>query len=176
MVISPSIHSSALATDSYRSIRLTSPSMGQVTEYLCSYTPWRGSPENSRPPSSRHIAREDARRGFWIGGSVVSSRHSRCAWAAPPSLQFLLLPHCRTCAGVPSHRLRGAPPVPTPPPFQRSSRLLPACRPGRICQDADNTLAVEGAEGAEVMEARAEGVAVDKLAGGNCGDEAERVV
>ncbi|CAL5000508.1 unnamed protein product [Urochloa decumbens] len=47
---------------------------------------------------------------------------------------------------------------------------------GRIRQDADGALAVEGDEGAEVMEAEAEGVAVDDLAGGDCGEEAERVM
>ncbi|CAO2186490.1 unnamed protein product [Urochloa humidicola] len=48
---------------------------------------------------------------------------------------------------------------------------------GRIRQDAaDGSLAVEGDEGAEVMEAEAEGVAVDDLAGGDCGEEAERVM
>ncbi|CAO2207607.1 unnamed protein product [Urochloa humidicola] len=47
---------------------------------------------------------------------------------------------------------------------------------GRIRQDAAGALAVEGDDGAEVMEAEAEGVAVDDLAGGDCGDEAERVM
>ena len=61
-------------------------------------------------------------------------------------------------------------------PSRRSPRLLPARRPGCIYQYADGALAVEGAEGAEVMEAEAEGVAVDKLTGGNCGGEAKRVV
>ena len=37
-------------------------------------------------------------------------------------------------------------------------------------------LAVEGAEGAEVMEAEAEGVVVNKLTGGNCGGEPKWVV
>ena len=43
---------------------------------------------------------------------------------------------------------------------------------GRIRQDADGALAVEGDEGAEVLEAEAEGVAVDELAGsgGDCGE------
>ncbi|PUZ52723.1 hypothetical protein GQ55_6G292600 [Panicum hallii var. hallii] len=47
---------------------------------------------------------------------------------------------------------------------------------GRIRQDADGALAVEGDEGAEVLEAEAVGVAVDELAGGDCGEEAERVM
>ena len=41
---------------------------------------------------------------------------------------------------------------------------------GRIRQDADGALALEGDEGAEVLEAEAEGVAVDELAGGDCGE------
>jgi len=43
---------------------------------------------------------------------------------------------------------------------------------GRIRQDADGALTVEGDEGAEVLEAEAEGVAVDELAGsgGDCGE------
>ncbi|KAL6859156.1 hypothetical protein ACP4OV_018158 [Aristida adscensionis] len=47
---------------------------------------------------------------------------------------------------------------------------------GRIRQDADGALAVEGDEGAEVVEAEAEGVAVDDLAAGDCGEDAERVM
>ncbi|RLN05275.1 BAHD acyltransferase DCR [Panicum miliaceum] len=47
---------------------------------------------------------------------------------------------------------------------------------GRIRQDADGALAVEGDDGAEVLEAEAEGVAVDELAGGDCDEEAERVM
>ncbi|KAL6646381.1 hypothetical protein ACP70R_017989 [Stipagrostis hirtigluma subsp. patula] len=47
---------------------------------------------------------------------------------------------------------------------------------GRIRQDPDGALAVEGDEGAEVVEAEAEGVAVDDLAGGDCGEEAEKIM
>ncbi|CAD6245593.1 unnamed protein product [Miscanthus lutarioriparius] len=48
---------------------------------------------------------------------------------------------------------------------------------GRIRQqDGDGALAVEGDEGAEVFEAEALGVAVDDLAGGDCSDEAEKVM
>jgi BAHD acyltransferase len=47
---------------------------------------------------------------------------------------------------------------------------------GRIRQGADGALAVEGDEGAEVVEAEAQGVSVDDLAGGACGEEAERVM
>ncbi|OEL38116.1 BAHD acyltransferase DCR [Dichanthelium oligosanthes] len=47
---------------------------------------------------------------------------------------------------------------------------------GRIRQDANGALAVEGDEGAEVLEAEAEGVSVEDLAGGDCGEEAERVM
>uniref|UniRef100_A0A0A9AIH1 BAHD acyltransferase DCR n=1 Tax=Arundo donax TaxID=35708 RepID=A0A0A9AIH1_ARUDO len=47
---------------------------------------------------------------------------------------------------------------------------------GRIRQDADGALAVEGDEGAEVFEAEAEAVSVDDLAGGDCGGEAEKVM
>lgn len=48
---------------------------------------------------------------------------------------------------------------------------------GRIRQDDDGgALAVEGDEGAEVFEAEAQGVAVDDLAGGDCSDEAEKVL
>ncbi|GJN15422.1 hypothetical protein PR202_gb02336 [Eleusine coracana subsp. coracana] len=41
---------------------------------------------------------------------------------------------------------------------------------GRIRQDADGALSVEGDEGAEVFEAEALGVSVDDLAGGDCGE------
>ncbi|RCV32356.1 hypothetical protein SETIT_6G252400v2 [Setaria italica] len=47
---------------------------------------------------------------------------------------------------------------------------------GRIRQDADGALAVEGDEGAEVLEAEAQGVAVDDLARGDCDEEAQRVM
>lgn len=48
---------------------------------------------------------------------------------------------------------------------------------GRIRQDAaDGGLAIEGDDGAEVIEAEAEAVAVDDLAGGDCRDEAEKVM
>lgn len=47
---------------------------------------------------------------------------------------------------------------------------------GRIRQDDGGALAVEGDEGAEVFEAEAQGVAVDDLAGGDCSDEAEKVL
>jgi BAHD acyltransferase len=47
---------------------------------------------------------------------------------------------------------------------------------GRIRQLEDGALAVEGDEGAEVFEAEALGVAVDDLAGGDCSDEAEKVM
>lgn len=42
---------------------------------------------------------------------------------------------------------------------------------GRIRQDADGSLAVEGDEGAEVLEAEAEAVAVDDLAAGDCAED-----
>ncbi|XP_062191382.1 BAHD acyltransferase DCR-like [Phragmites australis] len=47
---------------------------------------------------------------------------------------------------------------------------------GRIRQVADGALAVEGHEGAEVVEAEAEGVSVVDLAEGDCAEEAERVM
>jgi hypothetical protein len=48
---------------------------------------------------------------------------------------------------------------------------------GRIRQEADGALVVEGDEGAEVVEAEAQGVSVDDLAGGGaCGEESERIM
>ncbi|KAK8451065.1 hypothetical protein SEVIR_6G141450v4 [Setaria viridis] len=54
---------------------------------------------------------------------------------------------------------------------------------GRICQDADGALAVEADEEAvleadegAVLEAEAQGVVVDDLTGGDCDEEAQRVM
>jgi BAHD acyltransferase len=47
---------------------------------------------------------------------------------------------------------------------------------GRIRQEANGALIVEGDEGAEVVEAEAQGVSVDDLAGGACDEESERIM
>jgi BAHD acyltransferase len=128
--------------------------------------------------SSAAAAADETSAVTVTGTRTVAPARSRCALATfdLPYITFyynqkLLL--YRTAAGAP---------VDFPDAVARiTAALADALRvfyplAGRIRQDADGALAVEGDEGAEVLEAEAQGVAVDELAGGDCDEEAQRVM